>query len=159
MGQWGISPLKRYGNVFFLGQKNFFFLTSAFSLPFSFFALHFSFSLKAERSRKRENQSTMLLSITHSSFLKQKFKIEFTKEILLFAQYNTCNFFFLRLSLLVDSTKNKPSWIRDYLSKVEVYCFLQLSIYFIKGLISAKKKKLASFFFYSNKHLKCNKRC
>ena len=133
MGQWGINPLKRYGNVFFLGQKIFFFFYLCFLPPILFFGPSLSFSLKAKRSRKRENQNTMLLSITHSSILKQKFKIEFKKEILLFAQYNTCKFFLFiylllffdfRLSLLVDKRKNKPSWIRDYLSEVKVYCFL-----------------------------------
>ena len=115
--------------MFSFWAKRFFFF---FLPPILFFGPSLSFSLKAKRSRKRENQITMLLSITHSSILKQKFKIEFKKEILLFAQYNTCKFFLFiyllffdfRLSLLVDKRKNKPSWIRDYLSEVKVYCFL-----------------------------------
>ena len=134
--------------MFSFWAKRFFFFYLCFFPPILFFGPSLSFSLKAKRSRKRENQNTMLLSITHSSILKQKFKIEFKKEILLFAQYNTCKFFLFiylllffdfRLSLLVDKRKNKPSWIRDYLSEVKVYCFLQLSTYFIKVLISTKK--------------------
>ena len=133
IGPVGHQPIKEIWECFLFGPKDFFFFYLCFFPPILFFGPSLSFSLKAKRSRKRENQNTMLLSITHSSILKQKFKIEFKKEILLFAQYNTCKFFLFiylllffdfRLSLLVDKRKNKPSWIRDYLSEIKVYCFL-----------------------------------